>query len=57
MSPSTVDDYGTGIFVNNNDEVYVIGQTLCDASTGFYRVATADKCVGFILMEFVQLHD
>jgi hypothetical protein len=57
VSPSTVDDYGTGIFVNNNDEVYVIGQTLCDASTGFYRVATADKCVGFILMEFVQLHD
>jgi hypothetical protein len=57
VSPSKVDDYGTGIFVNNNDEVYVIGQTLCDASTGFYRVATADKCVGFILMEFVQLHD
>lgn len=54
---STIDDHGTGISVQNGDQVYVIGYACCQSSTkAFYRIATCDKCVGFILSQFVQLH-
>jgi hypothetical protein len=53
---STVDDYGAGVFVKNDQEVYVICEARCESSSAtFYRVATADGCVGFILSQFVEL--
>ena len=54
---STVDDYGAGVFVKNDQEVYVICEARCESSsaTFSYRVATADGCVGFILSQFVEL--
>jgi hypothetical protein len=52
-----VDDYGTGVFVKNDEEVYVIGEARCESSSkAFYRVATVDGCAGFILSHFVELH-
>ena len=57
VKASMVDDYGTGVFVKNDEEVYVIGEARCESSSkAFYRVATVDGCAGFILSHFVELH-
>ena len=57
VKASMVDDYGNGVFVKNDEEVYVIGEARCESSSKtFYRVSTWDGCVGFILSQFVELH-
>ena len=56
VKASMVDDYGNGVFVKNDEEVYVIGDARCESSSKtFYRVSTWDGCVGFILSQFVEL--
>ena len=59
VKASMVDDYGNGVFVKNDEEVYIIGDARCESSSKtFYRVSslsTWDGCVGFILSQFVEL--